>query len=518
MSWSHLRARNRIASSIASTPQMRVELFEAEYLPRIREVRAKMGDAETPRMVRDLGPGDAVLTDTVQLYINVINYDAMRRDAGAETEASHARALSFLHLHYAALDRASDGVGAQRIDYHGPRMHAVVTIDNPQDSSNVREAVSRALQLARETIALSEAASRDILRGQTRPEFRIGIDIGRCVAIDSGRKDEREPLFIGGAANHAAKLAEGASPGIYPSDRVRALFGLQQVGGIVAERFSKANEYEVASLGAGAAPDAERIERRANDLRTAMRTHRDATIGMGGFVFHHHRPPLRSIDYSRLSPSRSVRMPLVSIFADLDGYTAYVDTAMASGGTADAVRDLHVIRGELNAVLQDDFDGRKVRFIGDCIHGLIAVGDDQRTDERTSVERATACVGALRSSFDLCIELLPTARRLGLAIGFEIGSTPISRIGIRGDRSVRVASSNATLASEECQAVCSGTETKIGDRAYALASPDTRRLFPTNGKSEHLDFDTVLLQSQPAAASTAEAEEPVAENRSYGGF
>ncbi|WP_207105813.1 hypothetical protein [Sphingomonas sp. CFBP 8760] len=497
---------------------MRVELFETEYLPRVRAIRARMGEPDAPRLVRDLGPGDAVLTDTVQLYINVINYDAMRRDAGVETAASHARALSFLHLHYAALDRASDGVGVQRIDYHGPRMHAVVPIDNPGDAATLREAVARALRLARETVSLSAAASRDILRGRTGPEFRIGIDIGRCVAIDSGRNDEREPLFIGGAANHAAKLAEGSAPGIYPSDRVRALFGLRQVGGILAERTSSASEVEIASLGARIVLDPQQLERRADELRAAMRTHRDVTIGMSGFAFHHHTPPLRSIDYSRLSPSRSVRMPLVSIFADLDGYTAYVDAAMANGGTADAVRDLHVIRTELDAVLQQDFGGRKVRFIGDCIHGVLAVGDDQQTDEGASVERATACAGALRSSFDLCIEMLPTAKGLGLAIGFEIGSTPISRIGIRGDRSVRVASSHATLTSEECQAVCSGTETKIGDRAYAVASPDTRRLFSSNGKSQYLDFDAVVLQSQPAAAASGEAEAPVADNRSYGGF
>jgi class 3 adenylate cyclase len=188
---------------------------------------------------------------------------------------------------------------------------------------------------------------------------------------------------------------------------------------------------------------------------------------------------------------------------------------MASGRTAEAVRDLHVLRSEMNAVLQEDFSGRKVRFIGDCIHGLIAEGDQSSTDSRRSVELATACVGALRSSFDLCRGMLPSARALGLAIGFELGATPISRIGIRGERAVRVASSRATLTSELCQSVCSGTETKIGEAAFAAASADTQRLFVSDYKAAGLDFDKVLLQSTPAAAAAGEVAEPVTDNRSY---
>ena len=160
--------------------------------------------------IRDsLQPGQAVLVDTVQIYVNVVNYHEMRLDQGRETPESHARALSFLHLHYAALDRASDGFGAQRVDFHGPRMHAVMLQAAGGDPVSRREVIEQALRFARRTIAISEAATRDIARASRPPVFRIGIDIGTCVAVDSGRADEREPLFIGGAANHAAKLAEG---------------------------------------------------------------------------------------------------------------------------------------------------------------------------------------------------------------------------------------------------------------------------------------------------------------------
>lgn len=514
MAWSYDRARERIHEAVATIPQIRVETFDV-YLPRVRALNETRGEAPQADMVRDLGRGDAVLVDTVQVYVNVINYNDMRLEAGRESEASHGRALSFLHVHYAALDRASDGAGAQRIDFHGPRMHTVFPVAVPDDGG-YQEAVRQALRLARETVELSAAGSRDIVRSQVQPQFRIGIDIGRCVAVDSGRKGEREPLFIGSAANHAAKLAEGDQPGIYLSDRVRALFGQMRVGGLAFERRSVLSGADASRLlRDGFAEDAARVSRKIEAMREDLRAHRDATIGSDGFVFHPQTLPLRGIDYAALRPSNSVRMPMASIFADLDGYTAYVDRAVASGGVGDAVRDLHVIRGELNAVLQDDFKGRKVRFIGDCLHGLIATGEGNQTHLARTVDLATACAGGIRSSFDLCLEHLPTANGLGLAIGCEVGPTPVSRIGIRGERSVRVASSVATLVSEQIQRDCDGRQTRLGPEALRHASSETKRLFDGQGVGTDLDYDAVALQSAVAATAAGGVQEPVAEGRHY---
>lgn len=513
MSWSYPRARSRVALN-AQDMQVRVERFREDYLPRvIAQTQGRtLGASPSPR-IRDLEPGVAVVVNTVQIYIQVANYDDMRLDNGQETEASHARALSFLHLHYASLDRAADAVEAQRVDFHGPRMHAVILQPASDDDNAMRVSVQQAMQLATRTIALAQAATRDIARSNVRPLFRVGIDIGTCVAIDSGRDDEREPLFIGGAANYAAKLAEGTEPGVYPSDRVRALLGLKAMGGLPEERAMNLSEAEVSRFG-GEALDESVTEDDVVKLRDTLRKHRDATVGKEGFVFHAHTPPLKTLKYADLCPSYSVRMPLVSIFADLDGYTAYVDSAVKSGKVQEAVRDLQVIRAELNAVLQDDFEGRKVRFVGDCIHGLLAAGD-RSADEALTVESATACVGALRSSFGVCQEMLPTTQHLGLAIGYELGVTPVSRIGIRGERAVRVASSAATLDAEAHQSVCTGTETMIGERAYDWASRDTQRLFDKRRISADLDYDTVVMQSAPAKLASGGSVEGVTDNRSH---
>ena len=229
------------------------------------------------------------------------------------------------------------------------------------------------------------------------------------------------------------------------------------------------------------------------------------SLSPADFQFHQHTPPLRSIDYAALSPGRSIRMPLAAIFADLDGYTAYIDRGMAEGGLDEAVRLLHVLRSEMNAVVQSDFDGRKVRFIGDCILAIIADGDGRTVDIRETVRQAALCAGALRSSFDLCGEIMPETRKLGLAIGFETGETPVSRIGIRGDRAVRVASSLAVRASEQCQRECDGTQTKIGRHAHENADAAVRALFGAGRTASNLDYDDVAtgIDGSRVAATVA---------------
>jgi len=518
MGWSYARAQSRITAFSSDAPQIVVERFDREFGARLREVRAKAGRTETVgRPLYNLPNGVAVVADSVHVYVNLVNYDEKRLDQGRETEASHKRALAFLHHHYAALDRVVEDAGAQRVDFHGARLHAVIV--EPAGEENAQERIARGLRLALDMIALSDAADRSFLDGAYAARFRVGIDAGPCVALDSGRNDEREPLFVGSAANHAAKLADGSQPGIFLSPRVRGVFGmgfatstLRTVPPADPAEIAQILRADPATRGVQSILD-EATERRVAIWRDDLREHRVKTAVPEDFAFHQHRLPLNTIDYQALMPSNSIRMPVVSIFADIDGYTRYIDDAMSAHAVAEAVRNLHVIRSELNAVVQEDFSGRKVRFVGDCIHGLLADGSGTSVDLGGTVDVAAQCAGGLRSSFDLCRTLLPNIAQLGLAIGFELGETPVSRVGIRGERSVRVASSKATIASEAAQSVSDGDQTRMGDTAWAHASHTLRAFFP-NQVADGLTYDDVAFQ-EPGSSAMAAAPQPVAADRNH---
>lgn len=514
MSWSQARSQGRIEQFLQTVPasQISVRNLDEEFLVNRRAVikeRVRSG-RQREQIISDLSRNAAILVDGAHVYVQLLDFGAAMLDQQRETETGHRRVLGMLHLHYAACDSIAEEFEAQRVDYHGPRMHAVIL--TPAGPQNAGARARRALEFADAIKRTIEEVGGRTGDGQFKTRVRIGVDSGFAVAVNSGSRDEREPLFLGNPANYAAKLAEGADEGIYPSNKVRREAGIPELP--VAMRAldaERAHRIHIASFDRGlpgyvalANRASEEMVTRASDAAVSRFA---SNVGSpASFTFHRHEPPLRDIVFADLRPSNSIRMELASIFGDIDGFTAYVENCIRNQRVSEMVTNLHVIRSELAATLKHDFGGRKVRFIGDCIHGLLAEGTRTETDSSETVREAVRVAAGMRSSFELCQENLPNVSRLGIAIGIEFGTTPISRIGIRGDRSVRCSVSKAVTASEELQSNCGGLETALGPRALQNAPAAIRRLFNAQGIATGLDFDAIDTHlSSPAVVSSGQA-------------
>lgn len=508
MAWNAQRSRERIAkfNSQFVASGVVVEDFATQYRARILKEAGTFSDGRETQ-VKDLPYGRAVLTDGVHIYANLMDFNSAYAGQSSESEASQKRAMQFLHLHYGASDRLVSTFEIQRVDYHSARLHAVVLA--PTDSEHER--VLKAVAFANSFVEMVQRTNQ-MFGGRYSTQVRIGIDSGKTVAINSGRRNEPEPLFVGSPANKAAHLAQGNDAGIFLSERARLILS---GGADNSQTIQKLNEQtlrfhdvEIKKLRNSSGTFLDESVRRAIDeyvdeLRLKD-TGADPTPAV--FNFHEHEPPLKTIDFAQHPPSNAIRMPMVSLYADIDGYTAYVDQAIATNSIAQAVQNLHVIRGEFSAVLRDDFGGRKIRFIGDCIHGVLASGVANNVDSAKTVKEAVKAAGALRSSFDLCKSLLPGIHSLGLAIGVEYGTSPMCRIGLRGDASVRCAASTAIIKSEELQTGCDGTQTAVGQKALDAGGINVRHVF-RNGVCSNLDYDSAvtLIEGMPAPAVVGSA-------------
>lgn len=513
MAWNDETARKRIRKLLREAPAVRVERFETDYLKGYRDrgaILARQGRRQAPPLF-ELGRGRAVLAHTVQIYVRIVNFDQFRMAREGETEQAHERMLRFTHLLYSACDRVADQCDVQRVDYHGARMHAVVL---GRDARGVTiEDVGKALRFI---TVFQEVASRAVNEFSDLGipiQFRFGIDAGSCVAIDNGTAIEPEPMFLGSPANHAAKLADGEQPGIFASDKVRGPIGSPSVGLYLEQ----ALQLDEASIGraitarsrADSLSPAFGIESRRDEVASLIETWR-SEIDRGKaldtvvpqFSFRHQPPPLSDIRFADLSPSKSLRLPLASLFADLSGFTAYVDAAINGGTVAEAVQALYVLRAEFQNVVEEDFGGRKVRFIGDCIHAVMAEGSPTESDPKRSVVSAFETAAALQASFQVVQQELPDTRRLGLAIGIEHGTTPITRLGIRGRRSVRVASSVACCRSEREQRAIPDSGVRVGPRAMELLPASAKLLLDRNGATVSLDYDDVRTSLRRVAAAS----------------
>lgn len=100
MAWTEEKAEERIRRFIQSVPQgnIVVEDFRS-YLTGRNLAKGVAVDGAVAASLVDIPRYRAITTHGVHVYANLVDFNALLTDAGRETEASHRRALEFLHAH-----------------------------------------------------------------------------------------------------------------------------------------------------------------------------------------------------------------------------------------------------------------------------------------------------------------------------------------------------------------------------------------------------------------------------------
>ncbi|MGX7875061.1 adenylate/guanylate cyclase domain-containing protein [Mesorhizobium sp. ORM6] len=479
-SWSHGRAEKHILDRIADVDDVEV----VEY------TKDKSLDAiPVDKAYRVFG---------AHLYADITNIGEMLNCTSEEGITSHRRTLRFLHLHQRAVKRVLDACDVKRVDFHNQRLHCVVTKPYNTDADAEAKRIRKAVAVAQLIIdVLSETGDDD--EHIANAKVRVGIDSGEALAVNNGRRNSREALFLGTPANLAAKLASGASrEGIYLTNNAREAIGLKSVDNPSSTMLSTS---EIESC-----QEQSNLPATKDGIVAAWRKDFENS-SINDFQFTRHTPPLEGMKFNELGPKTSRRQEAVNIYADLDGFTKFVADNMAKSA-ADVVKVLHVVRAELDRVIARDFGGRRVRFIGDCIHALLCEGTSQTTDVEETITTAILCAGGLRSSFDLALEKLQDegidVGELGLAIGFEHGWMTATRLGIQGDR-LRCSVSRATYAAEGEQIRCNGHQTAIGQVAYEEGTDAVRTLFGRSRIIAGLGYDEAVDGLADEGDATASA-------------
>jgi len=482
--WDKDRAAKRIDARIAELPISDIEIKKF-----VRETDL----ASLPKNV-------AYRLHGAHLYADILNLDDMLHVTDVEGETCHRRTLRFLNLHYRAVYRILERVDAIFVDFHNQRLHSVVAKPYDSEADRVHKAVAVAQLIIDVLARTGEDADHPAAR------VRVGIDSGEALAVNNGRRGHREPLFLGEPANHAAKRASGGtSIGIYLTNKARKAIGLktvdnEDVSALTTEEVSQSQDEAALDV----TPD-DIVKEWQEDLKKSP---------IGAFGFSGHTPPFSTLDIEELSVKNSRRQDAATVYADIDGFTAYVSKNITTDATSKhVVRALHVLRSELDAVLHTDFAGRKVRFIGDCVHGLLVEGTAQTTDAVETISNMTLCAGGMRSSFELALAKLKTngtdASGLGLAIGFDYGPMNVTRLGIKGEL-VRCSASRGVVAAEGEQSGCSGTETAIGPIAYDSGNDAVRAVFGKSRKRSALTYDVAVKEMADKNDAVAKAARAMA--------
>lgn len=444
--------------------------------------------------ILDLKVNVAYKVPAAHLYIDLLNVEEMLGEH-AETETKHRRVLRFLNLHQRAVEAILTDCDALKVDFHNQRLHAVVTHPLGDDEEATR--IHKAVTIAATVMELLAQVSDPDETTLPAPKVRVGIDSGMALAVTNGRRGAREPLFLGNPANLAAKMASGGKVGIYLTNGARATAGF----GVVDDDRQKTTPLTKAQIAtsaeeAGLVLDQDAWLERWEKERKAQ--------PLSDFDFTRPTPPLRDFEATLddIGPKQSRRIACSSVYADIDGFTAYVAEKLEDDAEA-VVRALHVLRSELHSVLRVDFGGMKVRFIGDCLHGALAEGATV-TDEEETVSTAVLAAAGMRSSFLLAQEKVEGIEGLGLAIGFDLGPAAKTRLGVRGMRN-RVSLGRATLRAEAEQSRCDGDQTALGQAAYDAATQAVKALFGTGRRVADLTYPVAVAKLSQDGDRSAKA-------------
>src|SRR5258708_23772224 len=303
-----------------------------------------------------------------------------------------------------------------------------------------------------------------------------GTDLGNAIGTMDGINGDRELLFVGAPANHAAKILRTANrlrltQQVYEAlpDDLRAMC-FQTVDG----------PYQMLPVS-------------SDDLDDLLKAHRltwNRDVSARHVEEDKERFSLADIAYGSaevrievddLSIFDNKRVLGASIFADVSGFTRYIDAATSDEEKQEALRVFHAIRKETARVITGDFIGVRIQYQGDRIQGLFHLPpDDEEAIAQKVVEAAVGLQSSMEHTLKAC---LLEAKDLQLAIGIDMGTTLVSKLGARGQRD-RICLGEEVECAAQLEERSAGGQIAVSTAIYEVLPDELRAHFTYSLKGQ----------------------------------
>jgi class 3 adenylate cyclase len=429
-------------------------------LERVRHHLDNMGGIEIEKLEREADL-EKLLSETccreiygAHVYVEVSNFARLASD-GTYAEDDYKRLIRGIHIYQREISRIvekEDMFDGLRVHFQGPKLHALFY--RPIDDGE--ELASRAVLL--------QLVLKDFVASVFNPAFPNydafsiagGADLGDVIGTRNGSRGDRELLFLGPAAKILSSSGHLRLTGnVYDAlpDDLKELCAevsddLYRIKPVSQDDLDEL--LEARNIGWNREESAKRIEedKKKFPLKDISYGSASALINLDSLSIHNHK-----------------RVLATSLFADVSGFTAYVDAAESEEEQRETLRVFHAIRKELATVVKSDYEGLRVQYQGDRVQALFHLPED--AEEEIVAETVEAAVG-LQSSMEHTInECLPEAKELELAVGVDVGTTLVSKLGTRGHRD-RICIGVPVEKAAGCEERCEGKQIGITSRAYKV--------------------------------------------------
>lgn len=421
---------------------------------------------------RKLGTKDVRRADGVHLYVDVPGFHDAVADAGNDKEKQKklVRAASVLRKVQRDLMDADDigDIQRQTVRLHSLAYKPYNSDDESRAAERAKAAVIHVITENTYVIDVFDSVFEDLHFGAA-----AGLSGGTSFIANIGKHGERELISLGSCANLAAKILGGTDT-IHVTEDVFVLLPDD-----LREYFRKSSAvagvqiYRARGLRWSRCPDL------AEDLGVSWDEHkwRKKTEQ------YRDELPLDQIEISDatalieldlLTERNCKRTAAVAVFADLDGFTRYVQEAEDNEKVISLIRQFHMIRAEFHAIIGGDYEGLVLQHRGD---GLLAIlhmpcGDDSHA------KRCRAAVGiaiALQSSMEHVLnERLTDRKDIHVAVGLDVGKAFVTRLGKKGRR-VGICFGPSVSSAEQRQLRSTAKQIRVSEEIYHQLDDDDLR-------------------------------------------
>lgn len=429
---------------------------------RIQKHLDGMGEIKVEKLTRDANL-NTLLSETccreiygAHVYAHVSNF-AHLASRHVEDEGAYKQFIRSVHIYQREVGRiVEDVLDGVRVHFQGAKLHALFF--RPIDDG---------IKISAKAVLL-ELVIKDFLASVFNPAFpehsdykiATGADLGTTIGTRNGSHGDRELLFLGAPANHAAKIigphnSLRVTKRIYdalPDDlrgECTAVAGAQdlyELRPMTAARLDElASKY-------GIGWDREASKKRVEADKELYPLSRIAYSGADALI-----------DVDSLSIHDNKHVMSASVYGDVTGFTAHIDAAQTDVQKRDCLKQFHAIRKEMAHVVRDDFNAVRIQFQGDRVQAIVHL---PKNDEAGIAAEAVDLAIGLQSSLEKTLRACLTGiSGLHLAVGVDQGTTLISNLGTRGHRD-RICLGEPVEDAAATEERCKGQETGVSKRVY----------------------------------------------------
>jgi class 3 adenylate cyclase len=424
----------------------------------------------------ELGTKDVRSVNGVHIYADVPNFHKAVTDAGNDkTEQKKLiRAASVLRRVQGDLLIEND-IG--EIQQQAARLHCLNFKPYHEEDKRAKRAVGAAIILNSYLYDVFNDVFRDVINFHSA----VGLASGRSYIANIGFHGDRELICLGTCANLGAKVINGTDTITITEDVYKLL------SDCLKEYFEKSRTvdtvvtYQAVGLRWSKHPslmeelgltfDAEKLKKKTEDYRDAW-TLSEMEITEANSL----------IDPDNLTERKSKRTPAVAIFADLDGFTKYVQEAEEDNAVIPLVRQFHMIRREFHCVIKDDYPGLVLQHQGDRTFAIMHMPSGDNLDERCQ-NAVNVAIGLQSSMEHVLNERLVDRKDIHVAVGLDVGTALVTRLGKKGNRIV-ICIGPGVSSAEGLQLRSSAQEIRISETIFDVLKDKTlREQFKKDGDS-----------------------------------